>query len=196
MRWDTRLSSSKAYLIPCTTYVMASKEHSKIVQGQDILMSMSKMSEEKFRTDRPVTEVDTTVAVLPIGSLGRRQRPIQSTLFVADRLSLDSQSYQDVFRTRNLKFVLAQLAVLDRRFVHISQKYKWNTWSTDFYETLYQALWSKGPAVPLMPSPLLEGWDERLSFLQGFESLPEKKECSSFGKAASFAKRFLRVSRK
>jgi hypothetical protein len=46
---------------------------------------------------------------------------------------------RNVFRTRDLKFVLKQLAALDQRFAHVNQKYKWDEWSTDFDEYMYKA---------------------------------------------------------
>ena len=98
-----------------------------------------------------------------------------------------------VFRTRELNFVLKQLTALGQRFLHVNQKYKWDEWSNDFDEDMYKALWSQTPAVPPMPSPLPADWEERLSFLQGFDSPPKRKLRSAFRKAASLAKRLLGV---
>jgi hypothetical protein len=58
---------------------------------------------------------------------------------------------------------------------------------------MYQALWSKNPAVPPTPSLLPEDWEERLSFLQGFESISKNKLRGPLGKAVSLAKRFFRI---
>lgn len=83
---------------------------------------------------------------------------------------------KEYFRARNLDIVLDRLVALDRRLKHINEKYIWDKWSTDleFWECTSQALWTGALTIPTMSPYLLpEDREERLSFLRGFELIPE-----------------------
>jgi len=102
---------------------------------------------------------------------------------------------KQVFATRDLDLVLKRLAVFDRRFTNINQKYDWDNWSTDldFWECVYEALWSGHLAVPSMRHLPPEDRDERLAFLQSFESEYEDAAGGAWRKVWSFVKRIRRV---
>lgn len=103
---------------------------------------------------------------------------------------------KQVFATRDLDLVLKRLAVFDRRFTHINQKYDWDNWSTnlDFWECVHEALWSGHLVVPSIPPHLpSEDRDERLRFLQSFESEHEDAAGGAWRKVWSFVKRLRRV---
>jgi hypothetical protein len=112
-----------------------------------------------------------------------------------DALASTVEPIKKVFATRDLDLVLKRLAVFDRRFININQKYDWDNWSTDldFWEFVYEALWSGQPVVPSMHYLPPEDRYERLCFLQSFESEHEDAVGGAWRKVWSFVKGLRRV---
>jgi hypothetical protein len=113
-----------------------------------------------------------------------------------DALASTLDPIKQVFATRDLDLVLKRLAVFDRRFTHINQKYDWDNWSTDldFWEYVHETLWSEHLVVPSIPPYLLsEDRDERLRFLRSFESEREDVASGAWRRVWSFVKKLRRV---
>ncbi|RDL30198.1 Uncharacterized protein BP5553_10476 [Venustampulla echinocandica] len=99
---------------------------------------------------------------------------------------------QTIFATRNLDLVLKRLAAINRRFVHVNQRYDWQMWSTDldFWEYVDQALWSGKLNAPfILPQLSMEDREKRLRFLEGFETVTEDKAHNAWSKVRSAIKR-------
>jgi hypothetical protein len=107
-----------------------------------------------------------------------------------DALASTLDPIKKVFATRDLDLVLKRLAVFDRRFTNINQKYDWDNWSTDldFWECVYEALWSGHLVVPSMRHLPPEDRDERLRFLQSFEAAHKDAVGGAWRKVWSFVK--------
>ena len=85
--------------------------------------------------------------------------------------------------------MLKRLAALDRRFVHGSQMYNWQKWSTDldFWQCVDGALWSGKCTTPLvLPHSSSEDRDD---FLNGFKTDAADRAWSSWSNVLFSMKR-------
>ena len=99
-----------------------------------------------------------------------------------------------IFATRDFDLVLTRVAALNQRFTYGSQTYNWQMWSTDvdFWHCIDGVIWSgKFTAPPMRPHLSSEDRDERLRFLQGFETDAEDREYSGWSKVVFSVKRFI-----
>lgn len=111
-----------------------------------------------------------------------------------DALASSFNLIQTIFAARKLDLVLQRLAALDRRFLYINQMYDWQKWPTDldFWECVDQILWSgRLTTLPLPPHLPREDRDERLRFLEGFETVAEDRARSTWSKVMSSMKRLM-----
>ncbi|KAL2063213.1 hypothetical protein VTL71DRAFT_5017 [Oculimacula yallundae] len=101
---------------------------------------------------------------------------------------------KSIFLTRDFNVVLKRLTAFDLRFAHGSQMYNWQKWSTnlDFWQCVDDVIWSGKFTTPFMPPHLSsEHRDERLRFLEEFETAPEDKARSNSSGVIGFMKKLI-----
>ena len=117
-----------------------------------------------------------------------------STYAPYDALAPNLDLIQNIFAIRNLDLVLKRLAALHQRFLHVSQMYDWQKWSTEqgFWECVDQTLWSGKFTAPFMPPHLsTEDRDKRLRFLEGLEIVAGDRARSAWRRAMSSVTRLM-----
>ncbi|CZT53336.1 uncharacterized protein RSE6_14830 [Rhynchosporium secalis] len=117
-----------------------------------------------------------------------------STVAPYDTLAPNLEPIRTIFATRDFGHVLKRLRALDLRFAHGSQMYNWQKWSTDvdFWQCIDEIIWSGQLTAPPMRQHLSsEDRDERLRFLQVFQTDAQNRAYSGWSKVAFSVKRFI-----